>query len=129
MQNVCHTTSLSVNKSVIKLHLKSVKDFCVSLFFAYTRIMRQSSPLWFDRFQGRRTAPFSLSRLDGFAAKSLFDRDRCRSISDALRILLPIPPLLLSTLSSRLLPTCAARDTGLFLSPFTLSEGKDDFCY
>ena len=106
-----------------------MKDFCVGLFFAYMRTMRQSAPLLFDRTPRQENCLSPLFRPGSFAAKCRFDRDRCWSFLDALRILLSIPPLLLSTLSSRLLPTYAARDTGLFLSPFTLSEGKNDLCY
>ena len=106
-----------------------MKDFCVGLFFAYTNIMRQIAPLLFDRVSRQENCLAPLSRPDYFAAKCRFDRDRCRSFLDALRILLSISSWLLSSLSSRLRPTCAARDTGLFLSPFTLSEGKNDLCY
>ena len=35
-----------------------MKDFRVSLFFSYSRIMRQSAPLSFDRFSRQENCPF-----------------------------------------------------------------------
>ena len=89
--------------------------------------MRQRARLLFDIASEQESCLFRLFDPGVFAGKHRFYRDRCLPVSDALRFLSDINLRAIDTVFEIINDLLRLR-YGPFLSPFTLSEGKNDFC-
>ena len=89
--------------------------------------MRQRARLLFDIASEQESCLFRLFDPGVFAGKHRFYRDRCLPVSDALRSLSDINLRAIDTVFEIINDLLRLR-YGSFLSPFTLSEGKNDFC-
>ena len=105
------------------------EEFFELAFSLLIRFMRQSARLLFERASEQENCLFFLFDPGKFCREMPLFRDRCLPISNALRLFLRYHPAYYRDFLRDYQRFCSVCDTDPFLSPFTFSGGKDDFCY